>query len=156
MVNLSQNILTTDEQCSIRCVPPAFGAAEPGLAGKMVEYVSAQGDIKTEAVDALIAGVEAQCDWAVTLAQEAWEETVLNEAGLSETQLREHLKTLASRIQDVINRTARQVKELRTALNTYSAELQGERAGTRAAQLIARILGIETDKKRNANEADDR
>ena len=22
MVNLSQNILTTDEQCSIRCVPP--------------------------------------------------------------------------------------------------------------------------------------
>ena len=23
MVNLSQNILTTDEQCSIRCVPPA-------------------------------------------------------------------------------------------------------------------------------------
>ncbi|MEG4854627.1 hypothetical protein QUB10_27545 [Microcoleus sp. B5-D4] len=24
MVNLSQNILTTDEQCSIRCVPPAL------------------------------------------------------------------------------------------------------------------------------------
>jgi hypothetical protein len=24
MVNLYQNILTTDEQCSIRCVPPAF------------------------------------------------------------------------------------------------------------------------------------
>lgn len=134
----------------------AFGAAEPGLAGKMVEYVSPQGDIKQEAVDALINGVQAQCDRAVTLAQEAWEEIVLNEAGLSETQLREHLKTLASRIQDVINRTARQVKELRTALDTYSAELQGERAGTRAAQLIARILGIETDKKRNANEADDR
>lgn len=134
----------------------AFGAAEPGLAGKMVEYVSPQGDIQQDAVDALINGVQAQCDRAVTLAQEAWEEIVLNEAGLSETQLREHLKTLTSRIQDVINRTARQVKELRTALDTYSAELQGERAGTRAAQLIARILGIETDKKRNANEADDR
>gem|GEM_PF-3411759 len=27
MVNLSQNILTTDEQCSIRCVPPGVGVS---------------------------------------------------------------------------------------------------------------------------------
>ena len=29
MVNLSQNILTTDEQCSIRCVPPALYGGNP-------------------------------------------------------------------------------------------------------------------------------
>ncbi|MBD2014350.1 DEAD/DEAH box helicase [Microcoleus sp. FACHB-53] len=134
----------------------AFGAAEPGLAGKMVEYVSSQGEIQQEAVDALIAGVRAQSERALVMAREAWEGTVLPDAQLDETALRSHLESLPARIQDVINRTARQVKELRKALDIYYQDLQGERAGTRAGQLIARILGIQTDKQRARTEADDR
>ena len=134
----------------------AFGTAKPGLASKMVEYISPAGEINHEAVEALVRGVQAQIDQAVTIALQAWQGTILNEAGLDETALSQHLNKLPERIWDVINRTTRQVRELRSALDTYSLELQGERAGTRAAQLIARILGIQTDKKNNNAEADDR
>lgn len=134
----------------------AFGAAEPGLAGKMVDYVSPVGEVQQAAVDALIAGVQAQFEQAISTALSAWESSILTEAQLDETALRSHLQSLPQSIQDVINRTAKQVGELRTALNTYSQELQGERAGTRAGQLIARILGIQTDKQAKQGEADDR
>lgn len=134
----------------------AFGAAEPGLAGKMVNYVSALGEVKQEAVDALIAGVRSQFNHALTMARIAWGGTVLEEAGLDETVLRAQLESLPERIQDVIDRTARQVRELRTALDAYYQELKGVKAGTRAGELIARILGIETDRQRATAEADDR
>ncbi|MBD2358149.1 DEAD/DEAH box helicase [Tolypothrix sp. FACHB-123] len=134
----------------------AFGAADPGLAGKMLEYVSPLGEIKQEAVDVFIAGVKAQFHHALTLASVAWEKTVLEEAKLDEAILSRHLENLPERIQDVIARTARQVKELRTALETYYQELQGVRDSNRAGDLIARILGIETDRQRGNAEADDR
>lgn len=133
----------------------AFGAAEPGLAGKMVEYITPQGQPKQEAVDALIAGVRAQTAHALALAQSAWGQDVLPSAGLTEADLQAHLDALPQRIQDVIDRTARQVQELRQALDTFAAELQGKRAGTRAAELIARLLGI-SESKQNGAEADDR
>lgn len=133
----------------------AFGSAKPGLASKMVNYISPLGEIHQEAVEELVTGVEAQIDRAVAVALQAWQGNVLYEAGLDETALRQHLKGLPEQIRDVINRTALQVKELRSALDTYSLQLQGERAGTRAAQLIARILGIQTDKQNKNNEADD-
>ncbi len=47
MVNLSQNILTTDEQCSIRCVPPG----SPGAALKLLESEQAEGRIDTQVID---------------------------------------------------------------------------------------------------------
>src|SRR5207244_960316 len=88
----------------------AFGAAEPGLAGKMVEYVSPTGDIKQEVVDTFIAGVRAQTEYAVSLAVAAWGAEVLAAAELDEEKLRAHLEALPARIQDVIDRTARQVR----------------------------------------------
>ena len=46
----------------------AFGAAEPGLAGRMFEYVSPKGEVKQEAVNALIEAVEAQIEHALAVA----------------------------------------------------------------------------------------
>ncbi|MBI3796502.1 MAG: DUF1998 domain-containing protein, partial [Deltaproteobacteria bacterium] len=134
----------------------AFGAAEPGLAGKMIEYVSPIGEIKQEALEALITGVRAQIEYALSLARNAWGTDVLTAAGLDEAALRARLEKLPARIQDVIDRTARQVRELRTALDLYSAELRNRQAGARAGELVARLLGIETERRQNQLEADDR
>jgi Zn-finger nucleic acid-binding protein len=47
----------------------AFGAAEPGLARRMVEYVKPSGDINQEAVDDLIAAVKAQAGHVLAVAR---------------------------------------------------------------------------------------
>ncbi|MEA5540355.1 DEAD/DEAH box helicase [Limnoraphis robusta Tam1] len=134
----------------------AFGAAEPGLAGKMLDYVSPQGEIKQEDVDALIAGVRVQFEAAIALAKEAWQDGILAEAELDESQLRASLEKLPDRIQDVINRTARQVIELRQALDVYHQNLQGRGAAIHSEKLIAQILGLPGDRNQKAAEADDR
>lgn len=62
----------------------------------MVNYVSALGEVKQEAVDALIAGVRSQFNHALTMARIAWGGTVLEEAGLDETVLRAQLESLST------------------------------------------------------------
>ena len=133
----------------------AFGAAEPGLAGKMLTYVSGKGEPHQEAIDALIAGVQAQTGYALEMARTAWGDDILTMAGLTEDDLKQHLEQLPARIQDVIDRTVRQVLELRQALDTFATELLGKRAGTHAADLIARLLGI-SDDHQEGRDADDR
>ncbi len=134
----------------------AFGAAEPGLAGRMVEYVGPQGDIRQEAVDALKGALLAQVESALALAAQAWGPDVLGDAGLPESTLRASLTGLPVRIQEVIDRTARQVIELRAALDRYHAQLLGAQAGTRSGELVARLLGIRTERRRDGIDADDR
>jgi hypothetical protein len=63
---------------------------------------------------------------------------------------------LPARIRDVFERTARQVAELRQALDTYAEGLRGRHAGVRAGDLIARLLGMPLDSPRANAEADDR
>lgn len=133
----------------------AFGAADPGLAGRMVEYVSEQGEIRTEPVNALIAAVQAQTAHALELARQAWAGPILSECGLDESALQAHLASLPNRIRDVVARTARQVQELRSALERFSATLQGRQPGVRAADLVARLLGVPTSQRDNRAEADD-
>jgi hypothetical protein len=77
-------------------------------------------------------------------------------AEFDETALRQHLESLPGRIRDIIERTSRQVIELRRALESYYVELRGQRAGTRAGELVARLLGIPTDTNRGREDADDR
>jgi hypothetical protein len=134
----------------------AFGLSETGLPGKMLDYVSANGEIKQEAVDALIAGINAQSDRAISLALAAWESHVLVEAHIGEIELRDSLAKLPAKIQDIIDRTARQVIELRKALESYYQELIGKYPATRAADLVARILGIPNNRQNNQTESDDR
>lgn len=133
----------------------ALGAADPGVAGRMVEYVSQTGEVKQEAVDSLIEAVRQQFGYAIALAKQAWSADILPAAQVDEGYLRSQLDQLPNRIQNVIERTARQVAELRIALDQYARELVGARAGQRAGELAARLLGIPTD-NRNRREADDR
>lgn len=132
-----------------------FGAAEPGLAGKMVEYIDPVGEMKQESIDELIEGVRKQVNYAVDLARAAWGEDILQEANLTEDDLRQELQELPSRAGDVFSKTSRQIKELRQALEIYHQELRGVRAAQRAGDLVARILGISTI-GRDRVEADDR
>lgn len=133
----------------------AFGAADPGLAGRMVEYIGEQGEIRTDAVNALIAAVQAQTGHALEMARQAWGEQLLNECGLDEAALQAYLSSLPQKINDLFARTARQVQELRLALETFSATLRGRQPGVRAADLVARLLGIPTSQRDNRPEADD-
>ena len=131
----------------------AFGAAEPGLAGRMAEYVSPMGRVEQEKVDALKAAVAAQLGNAVTLAGEAFGEKVL---GNDVDFLTKELEGLLARIQDVIDRTAYQVQRLRLAVDIHAETLQGASASARAADLVARLLGLQTERTRQQSEADDR
>jgi hypothetical protein len=48
-----------------------FGAANPGLSGKMVDYVAPNGNLNPEAITALMEAVKSQTDHAIQLAGEA-------------------------------------------------------------------------------------
>ena len=133
----------------------ALGAAEPGLAGRMLDYVSKQGDVNQEALDALITGVQAQFSHAIDLAYHAWESTVLTEAGLTKADLQASLEKLPQQIQDLVNRTAYQVQQLRMAVKTFYEDLDNERAAIQASDLINRLLGIPKQNS-NSSDADDR
>jgi hypothetical protein len=133
----------------------AFGAADPGLAGRMVEYVSPDGQIRTEQVNALKEAVRAQTSHALDLAQSAWGPALLADCGFDAQGLRAELDSLPDRIQNVIDRTARQVIELRQALDRYAASLLGRQAGTRAGDLVARLLGLPSGRRGQRDEAED-
>lgn len=133
-----------------------FGSAEPGLAGKMVEYVSPTGDVKQDQVDELIGALRARFDYAVDIARTAWAADVLPAAGVTTGELRTGLDQLPEKVQRVFDLTSLQVKELRIALDQYAAELVGQRPGQRAGQLVAKLLGIRTDSNRPERDADDR
>jgi replicative superfamily II helicase len=130
--------------------------AEPGLAGRMVEYVSPSGEVKQDVVDALIKGLRARFGQALHMAREAFGADILAEAGLDEERLRAYIERLPERVQDVVERTARQVAELRQPLDAYAQQLMGRHAGTRAADLVGRLLGIPSESRRAELEADDR
>lgn len=133
-----------------------FGAAEPGLAGRMVEYIDPMGEIKNDKVDALLKAIQSKIEYALDIAKSAWGADILSIAGVNDDSLREVLNKLSEKATDVFNRTSRQVKELRIALDSYYRGLQGARAGQRAGDLVARILGIPTAGARAGIEADDR
>ncbi|MFZ5448939.1 MAG: DEAD/DEAH box helicase [Thermodesulfobacteriota bacterium] len=132
-----------------------FGISEPGLAGRMVEYVTPRGEVRQEAVDALIDGLKAQFGEGLSLAKSCFGAPILSEANLNDEMLDENIGSIPERVADVINRTARQVIELRQALDVYAEELRRPQAATRAGELVARLLGI-PQQRQGGSEADDR
>src|SRR5271165_3591518 len=134
----------------------AFGAAEPGLAGRMFDYVSPKGEVKSDAVDALIEAVKAQIDHALAVANDAWKKDVLAVAGWDPEQLRKHLERLPERIKHVVECTARQVAELHQTVATYAEGLDRPYSALQAGNLISRLLGMPNDQQRASGEADDR
>ena len=133
-----------------------FGAAEPGLAGKMVDYVGPSGEVNQEAVDQLVEGVVAQTNHGLTVAREAWGADVLANAGLGDDELRGFLEGLPDRIRYIFDCTARQVKELRQPVEYFAEGLQRRHAAMRASELINRLLGIQSERLGQAQDADDR
>ena len=115
----------------------SFGAAEPGLAGRMFDYVSPKGEVKSDAVDVLIEAVKAQIDHALAVANDAWKKDVLAVACWDPEQLREHLERLPKSIKHVVECTARQVAELHQTVATYArgstARIPRCRPGTSSA-----------------------
>jgi hypothetical protein len=92
----------------------------------------------------------------MNLASHAFGTDVFMASEFKEDQLRKHLTGVPARTQDIFNRTARQIIELRRALESYYVELKGQRAGTRAGELVARLLGIPTERAKGRADADDR
>ena len=74
----------------------AFGAADPGLAGRMDAYVSPMGDIREEAVTTLIDAVSAQFDHAILMAHHVGTD-VFMAAEFDEAALRRHLERFQRR-----------------------------------------------------------
>jgi Protein kinase domain/DEAD/DEAH box helicase/Domain of unknown function (DUF1998)/Helicase conserved C-terminal domain len=134
----------------------ALGSSTPGLAGRMEEYLDVQGELKQEAIDALIQGFEAQFEWAAELAVEAWKDEVLGPLGLaSKGALLEVLREQPARIRDLFNRVRRQIKELRQQVERYAESLGDEKAAVKAGELIRRLLG-RPSRDRGGHESDDR
>lgn len=133
-----------------------FGAADPGLSGKMVDYISPTGEIQQAKIDELIQAINAKTGHALALARDIWGEEVFSAAGLREEDLQAMIARLPERIQDVFNRTSRQVKELRTTIESFSESLRRGPAASRAAQLVGRLLGIQVAGGPQRDDADDR
>ncbi len=132
-----------------------FGAATPGLSGKMGDYVTTQGAVIEEKVAELIAALRTQIEYSITTATVAFGSNVLAEAGITEQGLREWFEALPDKVRDVFERTARQVIELRQALDRLAVYLVGQREGVHAAELIRRLLGLPKDHGSAGTDADD-
>jgi rubrerythrin len=133
----------------------AFGSAEPGLAGRMAEYVTIQGERVPDKIEALIAGVEARCEDAVRLAVDAWGPGVLGPVGLGDAQaLRDALALLPARIRDLFERVRLQILKLQETIDRWNALGKGDRSAMHAQDLKRKLLGI-PDRESRAD-ADDR
>ncbi len=133
----------------------AFGAAEPGLAGRMAEYISIRGEIDQEKVNALVEAVEQQFPHAVRMALDAWGPDVLEPAGLATREaLEKALSQLPDRIRDLFDRVRLQILKLQETIDRWNELGKGDRSAIHAQDLKRRILGL-TD-ERFDREADDR
>jgi replicative superfamily II helicase len=120
-----------------------FGAAEPGLAGKMGEYVTLQGELKREAIDALVGALEAQFAHSEKLAAQAWGDEIRGPAGLgSDENLRATLGELPAKVRDLFDRVALQIRQLEETITNWQAVGRGDRQAVNAMELKRRLLGI--------------
>lgn len=134
----------------------AFGAADPGLAGRMVHYVTVQGGLENQNIDELIAAVEAQTDHATKLALDAWGPDILGPAGLAdEAAIRAALAQIPARIRNLFARVQYQISKLQETIERWSQGAIGKSSAMAAHALKCRLLGI-SDERRTGKDADDR
>ncbi|MFY0576323.1 hypothetical protein ACN28S_19935 [Cystobacter fuscus] len=137
----------------------AFGSAEPGLAGRMGEYITLQGELVESHISELLTALEAQREHAVALALQAWGPEILGPAGLeSADKLRAALREQPIRVRDLFERVRRQILELEKAIEQWTKLGKGDWAALSAMELKRRLLGLPSEKKpkEGQNEADDR
>lgn len=137
----------------------AFGASEPGLSGKMADYISIKGELNKEKVDDLIDAVTRKCDFAAEMALKAWGKDILEPAGFeSYEKLKNSLSELPSKIRNLFDRVRLQIIQLEETIQRWSELGQGDKMAVQAMELKRRLLGLPGDKnnKREKDEADDR
>jgi hypothetical protein len=135
----------------------ALGLAEPGLAGRMVEYVSFDGSLVSEKIEAFLNGVRAASERAAKLALASWGTVVLETLGLaSEEALRGELDRLPDRIMALFERVQYQVLHLRDRLKNWALGPGGNRDALKDKELLCRLLGIPPENSAVREEADDR
>jgi hypothetical protein len=136
----------------------ALGAAEPGLAGRMAEYITFKGELRAEAILALVKAFESQFDHAVDLALSVWEKDVLSPARLdSREALLALLREQPARIHDLFDRVRHQILELQLQAQPLFASGARKWPGINAIDLIVRLLGLPPDRDTvREGDADDR
>jgi len=135
----------------------AFGSAEPGLSGRMGDYVTIQGALQSEKVEALINALSAQFDRAARLALMAWSQDILEPAGLHTFEaLRTALDALPGKIRELLERVRLQIVQLQDSVKRWSEEGRGQRPAIYAMELKHKLLGIPSENKPRNGEADDR
>jgi superfamily II DNA/RNA helicase len=132
-----------------------LGLAEPGLAGRMREYVTESGELEQANIDTFLTALSAKRDAAIRMAQEAWE-PILSGLGLDSPQaLSAVLDERYARIRRCFDDVAFQVKQLSTNAKNAVTTAQNEYVVVDSLRLIRRLLGM-PEAKKNAREADDR
>jgi hypothetical protein len=136
----------------------ALGAAVPGVAGRMGEYVTVKGEAQTEAIEALVVGFEAAFGHAVDLAMRAWGRDILGPAGLDDREkLLASLREQPPRMRELFDRIRLQVIQLQGSIDRWRDLGMGDRAAVHAMDLIRRLLGIRSDSPTAPDaDADDR
>ncbi len=122
----------------------ALGLTEPGLAGRMAEYIAFSGDINQDKVDELLAGITSSIPAALEIVLDAFQADVLPQFDYSRDELKTRMDELPERVRDAIERTAMQVKKLRTALDPAYTTGQDPRTFNRTLNIINGLLGINT------------
>ncbi len=133
-----------------------FGIADPPLASRMSDYVTIQGELKVEAIDALIYGLEQKIDTAAATAWTAFGAELLTAIGIaSPDALKAEYATVTDATRKVFDRTRLQVLRLREAMTRWYQLGSGKYQALNAATLINRLLGI-SEKGEKGADADDR
>lgn len=131
----------------------AFSLAQPGIAGRMIEYVTFKGEVRQDKVDELLTGLTQVKGNALGIAQTAFSADCLAQAGYTLDDLAKLLDDLPGRVQEAFERTARQVAQLHTAVETWSETGGATWTAQRAGRMINRLLGI-PDGSQNEQEVD--
>lgn len=132
----------------------ALGLADPGLAGRMAEYISFDGTINQEKVDELLVGISTGIPMALEIALDAFESDELLPADYSRDLLKAKLDELPKRVQEAIDRTAVQVQKLRSALDPAYLTGQEGRTFARTLDMINKLLGINNNQNNNEHAND--
>ena len=119
----------------------ACGLATPGLPARMGDLVTFEGQVKQEELDALKAGLRAAAEPALAIACDAFGPDVLAEAEFDAQRLRAMLERLPERVQEAIDRTAVQIKKLRSVLDVLYTTGERKREAGRTVDLINKLLG---------------
>jgi hypothetical protein len=136
----------------------ALGEAEPGLKGRMGEYITLQGELKQDAVDEFVSAFENRFDAAADLALMAFGEDVLAPAGLeTREKLLETLAAQPARIRTLFDRVRLQIIELQQRIDQWATLGQGTWSAINAMTLKKRLLGLpDREGGKERGEADDR